>query len=309
MTTRNLRGWRPDIPDIRDMPFSAPGELVAALPPATNNRARFTSPVYDQGEIGSCGPNSCSGDIQFDGDVAGQSLRPSRLFGYYITRHEMGTVNMDSGVSNREMLKAYAKYGWCDEDLWPYETRNYKTKPPDKAFEQAQTRRIDVYLRVPQILEQMKACLAGGDPFVFGFTVYNSLETERVRRTGIVPMPDPRADRQIGGHDVLIVDYDDAKQWFVFRNSWGVGWGDRGFGFIPYQYAVHPQLASDVWTIRWKVAPAPVPPTPPDPIPSHVPFTRSYFRDTDGREWEAEGLMRPKGSVSMTPLCPPGILT
>lgn len=307
MANRNLSGWRPDIPDIRDLAFAAPGALVAALPTATNNRARITSPIYDQGDIGSCGPHSCSADIQFDGDAAGVSLRPSRLFGYYVTRVEMGTVNQDSGVSNREMLKAYAKYGWCDEDLCPYETRNYKSKPSDAAYEQAASRRIDSYLRVPQILDQMKACLAGGDPFIFGFSVYTSFESQEVARTGVVPMPNPRSDRQIGGHDVLIVDYDDAKQCFTFRNSWGAGWGDKGYGYMPYAYALHPQLASDFWTIRWKVTPVPVPTPTPEPLPD-APKVSIHLDYPDGRKWVADGSMRPDGTVSFVQ-CPPGVLS
>lgn len=308
MTTRNYQGWKADIPDIRDLPFSAPRDVTVALPQSTNNRARFTSAVYDQGPIGSCGPHSCSADIQCDGDVAGHSLMPSRLFGYYVTRHLMGTVNMDSGVSNREMLKAYAQFGWCDESLWPYEPARFKVKPPQEAYDQGQERRIETYLRVPQQLDQMRACLASGDPFIFGFSVYTSFESDQTRRTGVVKMPD-RLDRQLGGHDVLIVDYDDAKQRFTFRNSYGVGWGDRGFGYMPYQYATHPQLASDSWTIRWKVIPAPVPVPPvPVPVPDGVPFTRSYYRDADGREWEAEGNMRPVGTASFAQ-CPPGVLS
>lgn len=306
MTTRNLSGWIPDAYDPRDLSYSAPVEVAAALPTKTNNRAKFKSPVYEQGPIGSCGPHSCTSDIVFDGDVAGVTLRPSRLFGYYVTRDVMGTVNADSGVSNREMLKAYARFGWCDESLWPYEPNRFKVKPPPEAYEQAATRKIDQYLRVPQQLDQMKACLAGGDPFIFGFTVFSSLESDAVTRTGNVPMP-TRGDRQIGGHDVLIVDYDDDRQVFIFRNSWGEKWGDAGYGTIPVAYALHPQLASDFWTIRWLVVAPPVPPTPePGPLPD-TPKVSIHLEYPDGRKWVADGNMRPDGTVSFVQ-SPPGVL-
>jgi precorrin-6B methylase 1 len=38
-------------------------------------------------------------------------------------------------------------------------------------------------------LIQLKACLAEGDPFVFGFTVYDSFESDVVATTGNMPMP------------------------------------------------------------------------------------------------------------------------
>lgn len=305
MTTRNLSGWIPDAYDPRDLSYSAPVEVAAALPTKTNNRAKFKTPAYDQGAIGSCGPHSCTSDIVFDGDVAGVTLRPSRLFGYYVTRDVMGTVNADSGVSNREMLKAYARFGWCDESLWPYEPNRFKVKPPQEAYAQAETRKIDQYLRVPQQLDQMKACLAGGDPFIFGFTVFSSMETPEVARTGNVPMP-RQGDRRAGGHDVLIVDYSDEDKVFIFRNSWGEGWGTKGYGTIPYEYALHPHLAGDFWTIRWLVVAPPVPIPTPDPLPD-TPKVSIHLEYPDGRKWVADGAMRPDGTVSFIQ-SPAGVL-
>jgi C1A family cysteine protease len=54
----------------------------------------------------------------------------------------------------------------------------------------------------------------------------------------------------LGGHAVLGVGYDDAKQMFLFRNSWGATWGQGGYGFIPHAYLVDSNLSDDFWTIR-----------------------------------------------------------
>ena len=48
----------------------------------------------------------------------------------------------------------------------------------------------------------MRTCLAEGFPFVFGFTVYESFESQEVARTGVVQMPQPN-ERSIGGHAEL----------------------------------------------------------------------------------------------------------
>ena len=62
-------------------------------------------------------------------------------------------------------------------------------------------------------------------------------------------MPD-RSERMLGGHAVLLVGYDDNKQLYKFRNSYGTGWGVEGYGYLPYQYVEHPQLAGDFWIVR-----------------------------------------------------------
>ena len=58
-------------------------------------------------------------------------------------------------------------------------------------------------------------------------------------------------DQQLGGHAVTAVGYDDFKECFIVRNSWGEGWGDKGYFYMPYQYISHPMLAQDFWAINW----------------------------------------------------------
>ncbi|HTV75875.1 MAG TPA: C1 family peptidase, partial [Candidatus Baltobacteraceae bacterium] len=94
-----------------------------------------------------------------------------------------------------------------------------------------------------------KGCLASGYPFVFGFTVYESFESAQVARTGHASLP-KSGEQSIGGHAVMCVGYDDAKQWFIVRNSWGPNWGMKGYFTLPYVYLTATNLASDFWTIR-----------------------------------------------------------
>jgi C1A family cysteine protease len=106
-----------------------------------------------------------------------------------------------------------------------------------------------LYQRLTPILSQLKGCLASGYPFVFGFTVYESFESTQVARTGHALLP-KSGERAIGGHAVAGVGYNDAKQWFVVRNSWGGQWGMKGYFTLPYSYVTDDNLASDFWTIR-----------------------------------------------------------
>lgn len=98
-------------------------------------------------------------------------------------------------------------------------------------------------------LGQLKGCLADGYPFVFGFSVYASFESSKVARDGHAPLP-KAGEEFLGGHAVLAVGYDEQRQWFICRNSWGPKWGMKGYFTLPYPYLVQPSLASDFWTIR-----------------------------------------------------------
>lgn len=84
---------------------------------------------------------------------------------------------------------------------------------------------------------------------MFGFTVYESFESEDVARTGIASMPDV-SEMTLGGHAVMAVGYDDSAKTFLVRNSWGTGWGMGGYFTMPYDYLRDGDLAADFWTIR-----------------------------------------------------------
>lgn len=248
-------GWTPSAPDRRDTYYRAPEHIVTALPPKVDlSKPPLPypfEPPFNQGRLGSCGPNTVASDLIHDMiNEPGVALAiPSRLFIYYATRSLMGTIQSDSGVNNRDMLRALATYGWATEQEWPYDVNRFTTRPPEEVIAAAKARRIGRYERVPQDLTSMQAALASGEPFVFGFTVYESFVSQTVEKSGDVPMP-RATERRIGGHDVLIVGYDDATQRFRFKNSYGPEWGDKGYGTVPYAYALSPSLAADFWLIR-----------------------------------------------------------
>ena len=243
-------GWVPDLPDQRDFLFSAPVENMAALPPQEDLRPECPKEVYDQGQLGSCTANAIAGALQFD--QIKQSLHtfiPSRLFIYYNERVMEGTVGTDSGAQIRDGIKSVGSIGAPPETDWPYVINEFAMKPPTKAYKDAPLGKALQYQRVPQVLTQMKGCLASGYPFVYGFTVYESFESPQVAQTGVVPMP-AAGEKVLGGHAVLAVGYDDNSQRFIVRNSWGPGWGMGGYFTVPYAYLTDNNLSDDFWTVR-----------------------------------------------------------
>ena len=243
-------GWVHDLPDERDYIYSAPLLMFPqGLPPAMDLRSHCP-PVYDQGQLGSCTANAIAGAIEFD--RLKQHLPdfvPSRLFIYYNERAIEGTVGHDSGAQIRDGIKSVAKIGACPEKEWPYDITKFTNQPPTNCYSDAKLDRAVQYARVNQNLTQMLGCLASGSPFVFGFTVYESFESQQVANTGILPMPAP-GDQVIGGHAVMAVGYDNTTRMLTIRNSWGAGWGLKGYFMMPFEYVMHPGYTSDFWTIR-----------------------------------------------------------
>jgi C1A family cysteine protease len=244
-------GWVRDLPDNRDFVYAAPLiRFPRGLPPSIDLRSECP-PIYDQGQLGSCTGNGIAGAIEFDQRKQGnKEFTPSRLFIYYNERVMEGTINQDAGAQVRDGIKSVATLGAPPETDWPYDITKFADQPPPNAYADARQDLVSSYARVAQNnITQMQGCLAENYPFVFGFTVYQSFESETVAGTGIVPMPSP-GEAVVGGHCVVAVGYDDTQRTFIIRNSWGTDWGIKGYCMMPYEYLLNPQLASDFWTIR-----------------------------------------------------------
>ena len=242
-------GWRPQLPDSRDLVFEAPRDLLSSLPSEVDLRPGCP-PVYDQGDLGSCTANATAALVQFvRAKDALPDFVPSRLFIYWHEREIEGTTGYDAGAQLRDGIKTVATKGVCPEPDWPYDPTLLTVCPSSAAFGAAWHDMAVRYRAVPQTVAQMKACIAQGYPFMFGFTVYGSFESDAVAQSGTVPMPSA-GEPVLGGHAVAAVGYDDAAQRFIVRNSWGASWGDHGYCFMPYAYLADGNLASDFWTVR-----------------------------------------------------------
>jgi C1A family cysteine protease len=238
-------GWKPDLPDHRDEVVNYGLEQVRALPSSVDLRPKMP-PVYDQGQLGSCTANAIGAALEFHELT---QVMPSRLFIYYNERFMEGDVDQDAGAQIRDGIKSVSLVGVCPESEWPYEPAQFATKPPEKCYTDALQAVAVKYARVQPTQFQIKAALAGGHPVVIGFTVYESFEGPEVASTGEMALPQPN-EGKLGGHAVLVVGYDDAKGRWIVRNSWGTGWGDGGYFYMPYAYLTTPGLASDFWQIQ-----------------------------------------------------------
>lgn len=239
-------GWRPDKPDHRDFYYRKMlGTRMLPFPDHIDNRDKLPPP-WNQETIGSCTGHGTVAAMMWHMDPQTQL---SRLMCYFNGRHDEGTTQYDSGCEIRDVVKAAAFSGVAPEPLWPYDISKFAQTPSDEAYTVALAHCIKGYARIDNTdPQQLLECLANGDPFVFGFTVYSDFESEGVANTGIVNMPEPN-ETVMGGHCVLAVGYDLPSMRLICRNSWGPDWGENGHFTLPLAYATNADLATDFWHI------------------------------------------------------------
>jgi C1A family cysteine protease len=235
--------------DLRDYHFkSVAFAAPQALPTKVDLREQM-SPIVDQGELGSCTANAIvSGLREYLLVHTKMEWKPlSRLFLYWHEREIEGHINEDSGAYIRDGMKALQQIGVCPESDYPYVIAEFRDIPTPTAESDAAQYRITEYNRIPD-LYALKAALAEGLPVVIGVLIYESFESPEVARTGQVPYPKKSIERVLGGHALLAVGYEDAANCVIVRNSWGTGWGDNGYCFMPYEMFQDPDCVMDMWT-------------------------------------------------------------
>lgn len=255
-------GCIPSQPDINVKFFHTDKEL-AKLPKTVDLEDKLPA-VWNQGQIGSCGGHGIGGAVALNYAVAKIAdaaegkfhYTPSRLFIYYNARRLMNTTESDSGISIADGVKGIQKWGICPEDSghdwsWEYSSTDdrFKQKPPDKCYEDALIHTALEVEQVPLDRAHIFACLAANRGVIIGVTLYESFESEKVAKTGMVPLP-KKNESMIGGHCMLIVGYDQKKDLAKVRNSWGADWGQKGYCWFPMKYLINPSLGSDYWAIK-----------------------------------------------------------
>jgi C1A family cysteine protease len=234
------------------------------IPPNINLREWF-SPVEDQESLGSCTAHAGVGLVEyFERRAYNKHIDASRLFLYKATRnliHQTG----DTGAFIRTTMGALILFGVPPEEYWPYVTSDFDKEPSAFCYSFGQSYQAISYYRLDppgtvknDLLSQIKTNLTADLPSMFGFTVYNSMG--QASETGKIPFP-ADGERIVGGHAVVAAGYDDTmeitntnpgakktKGALLIRNSWGTGWGDGGYGWLPYDY-VAKGLAIDWWSL------------------------------------------------------------
>jgi C1A family cysteine protease len=226
--------------------------------------SKWCSRIRDQGSLKSSAAHACISIIEYlQKKLFSKYVQLSSLFTYKVQRnllHEEG----DTGSYPRIGAATLRLFGAPPEEYWPYNIPDFDKEPPAFCYSLAQNFRARNMLRLDHqgvskssLLMSIKRSLADGFPTIFGFTIYDSIS--QAKEDGMVRCP-CQSEKIKGGHSVMAFGYDDkikienhnCKEVTTgalrFQNSWGENWGDKGYGWLPYDYVLR-GLTEDWWTV------------------------------------------------------------
>lgn len=244
--------------DKRDYIVKLNEKKITLKSQQTADLRTYCTTVKNQGSVGSCTAFATIGLLEYLHKKKGKLLNEdmySEQFNYYSMRVDsLGwPASEDSGGYLRNAVDSALRKGVCFEKTFPY-NQDYKTVPPQSAYDEATKNQVIKYARLDtddgsksqqQVLEDALTMLEQGYPFVGGFVCYDNLWD--TKSDGRILSPTPK-NYIIGGHAVFFCGFDRKRKEFLFKNSWGTGWGDKGYGRLPFKYLLD-GLLWDLWCV------------------------------------------------------------
>ena len=238
---------RPDTVDFRDLMFvptlvEVPKERSLA---AFVKLTRSKPIILNQGQEGACtgfGLAAVCNHLMSARQVYSDKVPVSARMLYEMAKlyDEWRGTDYD-GSSARGAMKGWHRHGVCAEKLWPHVPGKTDRELTTKRAEDAADRPLGAYFRVNhKDLVAMHAAIAEVG------ILYASADThsgwDQVKGDGLIPY----GSKILGGHAFSIVGYDQKGFWI--QNSWGPGWGRKGFAHLTYKdWLDH---GYDVWVAR-----------------------------------------------------------
>lgn len=219
-------------PDPRDFKFTRLSAYRNTnLPKSCSIKDKFGK-VYDQ-PYSNCTSNAALGCDAYYYHKPNGSWVPSTVFTYYnqLVWPDGSSKDIEDDGSTVECaLKMVRKYGACNSKVWSNE-QPFNKKPSKEAYADGlHGHELTKFYAVKTQL-QVKKALNSGYPVVgsFAWVKFNYDENYVLD-----DCTKKQAEDCDCGHAVVIVGYDDDKELYEFRNSWGGQWGNKGYAYMTY---------------------------------------------------------------------------
>ena len=259
--------------------------VQADLPDSADIRPNM-SPVANQGGFGSCTSfATIKGFREWLCRKEGRPMELSPRFFWYASRkyydqktHPDGgdeARNHNTGLPTGFAMSTLKVWGTLAEKAFPYPTlaqfaeidklppaqqdpaldQLAATAPTPAMFDEAKKLKVDQTIYAVASISGMRKAFSEGKPVVIGARLFSGFMSANTAKTGLVPVPNLKTDKEVGGHAMCAVGFDNKRKVIIVRNSWGPDWGDGGYAYFPYDYfkikdGEGRSLVRGGWTIR-----------------------------------------------------------
>lgn len=267
----------PPLPTLR-LPHTAPElieEHLSAVPVIksppqrlmlTVNNNFYKSAVGNQLQLGTCASFAVVDALLY---LHGKSLSPAYLNVKAKSQYAFDCAN--NGLNIGLAMKCAFEYGTVMDWIWPYKGYYTEVEESNKNISNEPQPNWDVCVQNPYSNEEDEGLVK----FAFGnvkslfltdvksqraFLIRDALITYKAPIIISIPvqwnnewLPNLPTTGKIksplttikGWHAISICGFNDSSQEFIFKNSWGLEWGNQGFGTMAYSYVI--QHANEAW--------------------------------------------------------------
>jgi C1A family cysteine protease len=220
------------------------------LKEATDLRS-YSGKVRNQANLRSCTSEALISvyEILLKKDHPDKFVELSSLFVYHNARSfEARRPIVDAGVYIKDAIRAVKHYGICAESVWPFNPGQFSINPTEESYKDAKKRTIGSYYKCRNF-EDLLDALNNDVPVISAIMTYSNFS--RIGWDGTSELTIPTAkDILMGGHSVALVGYDIPNKKFIAKNSFGPLWGDKGYFYIPFEYAERNFMDSWIFEIK-----------------------------------------------------------
>lgn len=220
------------------------------------------STIKDQGNCGSCWAFSKSGTLEsalLAGSSPGLDLAEQELVSCDRNNYGCGGGNISTDGSEYQQV-----HGQALETDFPYRAQDISCKQGLKPAAKA-TGFVAIGASGRSPTEQELKCALFKSHTVPWITA-DASNWGSPPRSELTPFTSCRGGET--NHAIGVVGWHtiNGKTYFIMKNSWGTGWGDKGYMSLPLGCSL---FGEEV--VMAVVEPKPVPPTPPGPTPTPTP--------------------------------------
>ena len=219
--------------------------LTRSLPSAVDHRSDYLDDYLTQPDNqGSCGTCVAFATVHALEAILASWMQPAAdMSQSHVWQMSGLSLSCTNGTSLGRVVGAVTGTRFVvPETVWPYICHSYGS---GSCYGWLESREIDeaseglfhgaspfnVTNGSSEVLEQ---ALSDGYNVIYAVPVYGNVWSTW-NRSVLIDLPQP-GDYYQGGHAILIVGYDRARQEFQFLNSWSDTWGDGGYGRFSYRF-------------------------------------------------------------------------